>query len=747
MLNLKKQYWLYLILMLLAAGCSSSPTITITQTTEPTRTLPPPRVYTTQIPDAKAVARAYLDGWKASDYASMYTLLTKESQNSLSQADFIQHYQDVAAEAALNGVDYEISSDESGTSSANVKYKVTLHSSLVGDVQGETQMNLIMEQGQWRVKWDDTLVLADLSGGNYLKMDRAGYTPERANIYDRNGNTLVAQEDSTAIGLHPDLVDPDQADKLYSALSRVTGIPVENLTRVADNALPGDYIPLGEVPTSYLDGRGSVLYNMGGVDLVPYKSRFYYSDGIAPHLIGYVGQIQAGEVLAYRLKGYLKDEMVGQSGLEAWGEQYLEGKRGGALYVNNADHQPIRKLAESPAEPSQAITTTLDMDLQLAVQRSLEGFSGAAVVLERDTGRVLAMASSPEFDPNAFAPGNFNSYAELSQINSPTQPLYDRATQGQYPLGSVFKIVTMAAALQSGLYTPETTYDCGYVFNELPGFPRYDWTWEYFQEDGKTQPSGLLDLKGGLIRSCDPFFWHMGLDLFNRGLTKAVSDMARGFGLGSPTGIEGEEEMSGTVPDPATQVDAINLAIGQGDLQVTPLQVADFVAAVGNGGTLYRPQVIEKIAPPNGEASFTFKPVVRAMLPVSPENLKVIQDAMMGVVSSAKPRGTAYYVFNGLNIPVAGKTGTAQTGAGYKPHAWFVAYTNAQLPNKPDIAIAVVLENAGEGADFAAPVTRRIIEVYFRGQPGRLFPWEQTYYVEKTPEPEVTETPTPTPEP
>jgi penicillin-binding protein 2 len=747
MLNLKKQYWLYLILMLLAAGCSSTPTITITQTTEPTRTLPPPRVYTTQIPDAKAVARAYLDGWKASDYASMYTLLTKESQNSLSQADFIQHYQDVAAEAALNGVDYEISSDESGTSSANVKYKVTLHSSLVGDVQGETQMNLIMEQGQWRVKWDDTLVLADLSGGNYLKMDRAGYTPERANIYDRNGNTLVAQEDSTAIGLHPDLVDPDQADKLYSALSRVTGIPVENLTRVADNALPGDYIPLGEVPTSYLDRRGSVLYNMGGVDLVPYNSRFYYSDGIAPHLIGYVGQIQAGEVLAYRLKGYLKDEMVGQSGLEAWGEQYLEGKRGGALYVNNADHQPIRKLAESPAEPSQAITTTLDMDLQLAVQRSLEGFSGAAVVLERDTGRVLAMASSPEFDPNAFAPGNFNSYAELSQINSPTQPLYDRATQGQYPLGSVFKIVTMAAALQSGLYTPETTYDCGYVFNELPGFPRYDWTWEYFQEDGKTQPSGLLDLKGGLIRSCDPFFWHMGLDLFNRGLTKAVSDMARGFGLGSPTGIEGEEEMSGTVPDPATQVDAINLAIGQGDLQVTPLQVADFVAAVGNGGTLYRPQVIEKIAPPNGEASFTFKPVVRAMLPVSPENLKVIQDAMMGVVSSAKPRGTAYYVFNGLNIPVAGKTGTAQTGAGYKPHAWFVAYTNAQLPNKPDIAIAVVLENAGEGADFAAPVTRRIIEVYFRGQPGRLFPWEQTYYVEKTPEPEVTETPTPTPEP
>jgi hypothetical protein len=267
--NTQKHYWLIFILALLAAGCSGTATKTATLTPEPSRTLPPPRVYTTQIPDAKMVARAYLDGWKASDYATMYGLLTKESKNSISQADFSQHYQDVAAEAAINSLDYEIISDDSNTSPASVKYKVTLHSSLVGDVQGETQMDLVMEEGQWRIKWDDTLVLADLSGGNYLKMDRSGYTPERGNIYDRNGNMLVAQDDATAIGLRPDQVDSDQSDKLYSALSRVTGIPVENLVRVADNVLPGDYIPLGEVPTSYLDRRGSSLYKMSGVDLVP----------------------------------------------------------------------------------------------------------------------------------------------------------------------------------------------------------------------------------------------------------------------------------------------------------------------------------------------------------------------------------------------------------------------------------------------------------------------------------------------
>ena len=151
---MQKHYWLIFILVLLSTGCSGTATKTATLTPEPTRTLPAPRVYTTQIPDAKAAARAYLEGWKASDYAAMYALLTKESQKSISQADFSQHYQDVAAEAAINSLDYEIISDDSSTSTASVKYNVTLHSSLVGDVQGETHMDLAMEQGQWRIKWD-----------------------------------------------------------------------------------------------------------------------------------------------------------------------------------------------------------------------------------------------------------------------------------------------------------------------------------------------------------------------------------------------------------------------------------------------------------------------------------------------------------------------------------------------------------------------------------------------------------------
>jgi cell division protein FtsI/penicillin-binding protein 2 len=163
---------------------------------------------------------------------------------------------------------------------------------------------------------------------------------------------------------------------------------------------------------------------------------------------------------------------------------------------------------------------------------------------------------------------------------------------------------------------------------------------------------------------------------------------------------------------------------------------------VGNGGTLYKPQLIERIAPPTGTDVFTFKPEAVGKLPLKPENLKTLQEALIGVVSSSKPRGTAYQVFSGLDIPVAGKTGTAESGSG-DPHAWFAAYTLAGREDKPDIAVAVIAENTGEGADYAAPIARRIIEMYFRGSPGKVYPWESTYNVTRTPTPIEEATPAP----
>ncbi len=736
---------LLLILAFLLAACNAAPVPTASPTPAIPLDTPTPQASQTPTPSAtpeppkpEDAAVAFLSAWNADDYAGMYALLTSASQAAITLEDFTRHFRDIAIEAALKSVDTEILAVEGGAAQATVRYRVTLHSNLVPDVVDETAMTLQMESGVWRVLWEDTIVLSYLSGANYLSMNRDDYTPPRGMILDRKGTLMAGEEEAYSVGLNMFAYDPFLSEDYINTLTRLTGIPAvtiqARLEAATGNAIP--YLAFGE----YTNKKGSswegVFNSLPAFSWNIYRSRFYYgapSSGAAPHVIGYVGAIDADSLEAYRRLGYRNDELIGQSGLEQWAESQLLGKRGGALYVRDANFAISRTLAEATPIPSQNITTTLDMNFQMRVQQAMSGLPGAAVVLERDTGRVLAMVSSPTFDPNAFSPASLNSFTELSSLNDPLRPLYNRAAQGQYPLGSVFKIIDLAAALESGLLTPESTYDCGYAFTDVTGVTKYDWTWEHFLEDDETLPSGLLTLPQGLIRSCNPWFYHIGQVLYEAGKPNDISNMARAFGLGSNTGIQGVSELPGNVPDPSNIEDALELAIGQSMLQVTPLQVAAFVAAVGNGGTLYTPQVIEQIGPESGPPSFVFAPQVRGTLPVSPENLAVIQEAMRGVITSNKPRGTAYLVFNGMNTPIYGKTGTAQTGVA--PHAWFVAYTDAQNANLPDIAIAVIVENGGEGSEWAAPIARRIIELYFRGSPGKLYPWESGYGIPKTPEP------------
>lgn len=248
------------------------------------------------------------------------------------------------------------------------------------------------------------------------------------------------------------------------------------------------------------------------------------------------------------------------------------------------------------------------------------------------------------------------------------------------------------------------------------------------------------------MRSCNPFFWHIGFTLFQNNRANDIANMARAFGLGQPTGIQQIPEEAGQIQDANNDpVEVVNQAIGQGSVQVTPLQVARFVAALGNGGTLYRPQLVEKIEPvEGGDPLLVFNPEAQSTLPIQPFRLEVIQRAMVEVVSNQ--RGTANFRLRGLRIPVAGKTGTAESGSG-DPHAWFAGYTMAsESTGKSDIAIAVILENQGEGSDWAAPVFQRIVETYYYGTPQTVLWYESTFGVTETPTP-FGGIPTETPEP
>jgi penicillin-binding protein 2 len=737
--------------IVLLLGCSRPtplvPTSTITAA--PTSSLPTAQVETTTVPDPETTARTYLDHWKAEEYPAMYALLTQVSQDALSEEDFTKRYRNVANEAALSSWDYEILSSLKNPESGQVGYRVILHSVLVGDLERDTLMNLSLENGAWHIQWDDSLILPELRGGNVLRMDYQ--IPSRGNIYARDGQALVAQADAVAIGLDTGKVDPDQEGALLGEIYRLTGVQPGNLSGMIDAWREfGYYLPVADISVDALAPREAVLTGYSGVILSPFRTRYYFDDGIAPHVLGYMSLIQPEEVDTFKRQGYRVDERVGRDGLEYYAEKSLAGTRGGSLYVVDPNGIVVTQLGARDPQPAQAVYTTLDYDLQLGLQRSnalSKGMLGAIVVLERDTGRVLAMLSSPGFNPNLFEPSNYNYSYLINDLYASTTPLLNRATQGQYPLGSVFKIITMSAALESGLYTQDSEYNCGYFFTELVVMQPHDWTYDHYLEDGRTHPSGDLTLTQGLMRSCNPWFWHIGLDFYKRGMYTAISDMAGGFGLGTPTGIE-IGDLAGQIPVPTSEVDATNLAIAQGNTLITPLQVADFIAAVGNGGTLYKPSVIDKIMPVSGDPTYVFTPTVRGTLPVSPENLKIVQDAMVSVVMN--PRGTAYRTSAfGINsfvsstgIPVAGKTGTAESGYA-DPHAWFAGYTFANREDRPDIAVAVLVENGGEGSEVAAPIFRRVLEIYFLGNPQIRYPWEAQVGVVATPTPEVTETAAP----
>ncbi len=715
----------FLGLLLFAVACNGATLEPATN--EPpaaTSTLPAPAIEITEMPSPREVASAYLDAWVRDDYEAMYNLLAQPSQSIIGVEEFTARYLDALSAAAVGAgdIEYEILSDAETESAGTVAFNMVWHSVLVGDIERDMTMSFLQEAGRWSVTWDDALVLPELAGGNVLRIQT--FVPNRGQIFDRNGNNLVQFADAYALGIVPARINPASENIMLRNLETLTGRSFEYIRNLYRNyGLEEDlYVPFTDLPAAILDPvLGSVSYE--AIFIQSFSGRYYRDAGTASQTIGFVSAIQPQEVAAYQRQGYFWTERVPRDGIELKFENYLSGKRGGALYVDMPDGTEVKLLTEAESGPASDVYTTLDIETQRAAQDAIFGFKGAVVVLERDSGRILAIASAPNFNPNLFEPTNPNA-AWISPLSEPLLPLLNRATQGQYPLGSVFKLITVAAALESGLYTPESTYNCQHTFTELVVPILYDWTYA-----DELPPSGWLTLPEGVMRSCNPWFYHIGLDLFNQGLTTAIHDMAVSYGLGQPTNPDQLYEQDGVVPEPGSPLDATNLAIGQGNLLVSPLQVATFVAAIGNGGTLYQPQIIEQIVNADGEVLEAFAPVATGTLPVSPENLDVIRKAMVEVIRNE--RGTAYLVLGAYPVNIAGKTGTAETGQ-INPHSWFVAYSDAGRTDKPDIAIVAIAENVGEGADFAAPIVRRVLDMYFLGEPRNLNKWEIRYGVPRS---------------
>ena len=732
-----------MILIILLSSCSlikKEPDPSELYTPTPTETptpLPEPRVMVTEVPDPTLTADAFLKAWQEERYYDMYDLLSRVSVDSVSVDYFRNRYNEAAVAMTLKNLTYEITSSLTGPNSSQVAFHVNYETVLAGNLGRDNLIDLVMENGMWKIQWQDSLVLPELADGNRLVMDIQ--VPPRGTIYDRNGVPLAYQTRAYALGVVPAQVQAGYWTNLINEFSRLTGKTPQVITEMMNRAEPTEYLVIGEVTADTMEARYSYLYDYDGVYVTEYNAGRYYTEGgIGVHMIGYVLPISAEEAQDMQRQGYRVDERIGSLGIEAWGQEYLAGKRGASLYVVDAEGNTIDRLSRTEAEAPYSIYTTYDEQFEYDLQRAVAGLNAAVVVLERDTGRVLGMASAPGFDANLLDFNNYNSFFSGNLLYNNDRPMYNRATQGQYPLGSVFKIIGMAAALETGIYKITDTYECGHYWNELDGIELHDWTLDH-----DTAPSGTLNLSEALMRSCNPWFYKIGKELYQQVGKDALSGMARGFGLGSLTGIGELEEEPGNVDDPNEVFAAVQLGIGQSTLLVTPLQVARFVAAIGNGGTLYRPQVVEQIVDAAGKTIAAFEPEAQAQLPVSSEHIKMIQDAMETVVRN--PRGTAYNVFINTKYNIHAKTGSASTNTGLNSNAWFAGYTDEGREDKPDIAIAVLAEFAGEGADISAPIFRRVIELYYEGQARSLYGWETGVYITKTPSPTPTNTATPRP--
>jgi len=705
----------------------------------PTTTpLPPPNIGITPAPDAQGTVNSFLEALQQHNYESMYGMLAQTSRDAITLEDFSKRWNDSINEMSASDIEFAIISSQLGPRNAEVGYSLTYKTVLAGDIQRDIVMRLANENSEWKVQWDDSLILPDLAGGNLLAMEYS--VPARGDIYDRDGNPVVSQSSAFALGIQTDQIDPDLRGTLVNELGLLCGIDPLDIEDEIDFSGPGWYLPMCEATRE--EAQRLLSINPGGLVVQTYESRYYYKTGLAPQAVGFTLSISPEDLDEYRRLGYNGSEKVGAQGVEEWAEDYLAGQHGGILRIVTPDGQIVSTLGQSSPKPADSVYLTLDSNMQKWAQSAVEYFRAAVVVMEADTGRVIAMASSPDFDPNYFDANNPNNLGLNNLLNNNSNPILNRATQGQYPLGSVFKIITFAAALESGLYIKDTTYDCQYEFTELSDQIRYDWTWQHCQDriaagnfcnTRDSTPSGLITLQESLMRSCNPYFWHIGNDLYNnwdRG--NDIANMARAFGLGSKTGIEQIAEEAGLIENPATEVDAVNQAIGQGTVQVTPLQVARFVAAIENGGTLYRPQLVERIQPVDGDPVLIFKPEAQGTLPMRSDNLETLKEAMQMVVEN--PLGTASFRIRGLQFKVAGKTGTAESGSG-KPHGWFAGYTlNEANTGLPDIAIAVIVENIGEGSDYAVPVFRSLIETYYYGSP-QSRPWWGTAIGQPLPTP------------
>jgi penicillin-binding protein 2 len=441
--------------------------------------------------------------------------------------------------------------------------------------------------------------------------------------------------------------------------------------------------------------------HLPGISLTIEEQRYYPKGSLASHVLGYVGEITDEELDQFSDQGYHGGDWIGKSGLERLYDPSLHGLDGGYLIEVDARGRQVRVVRHVLPQAGKDLVLTLDSKIQALAEKELKqtGHPGAAVVMNPQSGELLALASSPGFDPNSFLPLG-DSAERKKLLTNPNLPLYNRSIQALYPPGSTFKIITSLAALESGQWDPAKKIYCDGTF-ELGKERRIFHCW-------RPHGHGNVDFSRGLAESCDVYFYEVGNDIG----PALIEEMAKRFGLGAPTGVDLPHEKKWPLPlawkqsrnRPSERYwhggETLNYAIGQGSLQVTPLQMASVISVTANQGSLWQPYLVAETQRFGQTLEHLGGPRLAARVTISERTWTLVHEGLLRAVREGTSVAAQI-----KGIRVAGKTGTAQASKG-KDHAWFVAYAPEE---KPRVSCSVLVEHGGHGASTAAPIAHDLI--------------------------------------
>lgn len=577
--------------------------------------------------------------------------------------------------------------------------------------------------------------MRDLAEGNRLRLQTI--LAPRGFIQDRNGEVIAKNTASFNLAVTPVDLPKDGRAEIFGLVAQKFGIPATDIEEKLNKASGGVLEPI--IVKRNLSQEESIQFEvlankLPGFSLVNIPVRDYVSAEVFSHLLGYTGVISDEQYQSLRSENYDLNDFIGKSGIEQSYEKYLRGKNGNKQVEVDSMGLPIKELGEAQPEPGNIVELNIDAGLQKKLYedfvKSPVGNKGAAVAMNPKTGEVLALVSVPGFNNNLFAPGiKTEDYKAL--LENKNLPLFNRAVSGAYPPGSTIKPVTAAAALQEGVVNNTTIInDRGLLVIPNQFNPAVSYNFVGWKRDGL----GPMDVRSAIAQSSDIYFYtvaggHPSSSIKGMGAEK-LADYYRKFGMGAETGIDISGEKPGRVADPNWKLnywkndalqgkwylgDTYHIAIGQGDMLATPLQVTVWTAAIANNGTVNKPYLLKRVINQQGETIFTPQAQQLVNSGISIEHLRSVQAGMRDNVTTAKGSGRQLAT---LPITAAGKTGTSQFDGSdaSRTHAWYTAYAPYE---DPQIAITVLVEAGGEGHAAAVPIVKNALQWWAENRMGK----------------------------